>query len=563
MRLENSCDLALGRWGYIDPEVDLEGAMKSAKQRFREIEQRVDVLIPVGVMHKWIRDIRRAYEELELPSLEVVKLMKKLEIRNASFLYRVQGGGFDELSLTLLREHALSWLGEHSFSEYFVDEVSGEVNLSGHQSRALEAASSYPLFVKLLVEDKKLLERFFKWALIDNCPVEPFIEFYKTCNKIRKSNLHKRIGYFSGDVLRIELGSYGRKVLTLPFEVIRGRSQRIPVQSDQTIVRFSNGTEMTMGEIFRVFVQKKVTPGDLEMMNGVIKPWNYFESLWKIAQKAVPENDWWEQIPDFEVLTLEQIREKYGLEETVDPGQWIRVIRSNRESSTMDIAGTHGFFEYLIPRGDGTYRVLPFTFIATQFTTGWEKWPIIDISLKILRLAKTERGRWATDETPFYSQRPQAAFPKVVSEEDGRRHMELLRLDILNAYEGNEEFQLTVKNCAFSAMSQIQRAYFREKIPDIFTTSMLDNTPREPLGRFFKWVKRQPPFVARLIFWFFGIVFGAWKGIFIRRDNRLEYVSVMGTPFYRDWNTANAAQLFEKIRRKEVPGKTWFSHIHK
>ncbi len=555
--------------GYINPKLNLEASIKSAKRHFDRFEEESEFSAPVDRMQKWMGKIRKCYQNLQIPSQRILRQITKLEIRNVSLIYREvefynDRNRIESVNETLsntFQAHVNQWIGRHPFVSHWTCAETGQVTLFEAQQRAIDAALRYPLFIRILIADRGLSDRFFKWALVDNCPVEPFIEFFKTCDKIRKATLHKRIGYFSISVLQIEQSVSRRKILTLPFESSPGNIVRLPVQHPGAIIPLSNATALTVAQIFHVFSQKKERAGSLEMLNGVISPWDYFGSLGTLANSAPAGSEWWWQLPVFEVFTEAEMRDKYGVTESLSPNQWIRVIRSNRETPTMDIAGTHGFIEFLIPRSDGNYQLFPFTFIATQFTTGWADWPKIDIALKIQRLAKTERGQWAyPDETVTYSHREQAAFPTIISEEMGRLHMETLRGDVLNALGGNEVFQLTVKNCAGTIERQIQRVYTTENIPDVFGTSMLDNTPREPLGMVFRWLKQRPRFIVRLIFWYFGLVLGAWKGIFIRVNNKLRYACVMNTPFYRDWRTSNAAKLFQKINQGEVRGVIWCGH---
>lgn len=523
--------------------------------------------------------------------------LQQLKARITSYRCRIgdKGKTDDQNLSTLLFSKARMWHWKLPLKTY--KSVEGEWvpidELNAVQERRLVAALAYPIFCELMLEAEEICIDFFKWSLIDNCPVEPFIEFYGTCQKIlKKAFLHKRIGFFSRTVdqedsrpysschsnqpLKIKQRRDGSKKLTLPFETEDRRCRDRSIMNTDKQVTFFGGYTVTIGEIFAQFRRKKVEPGNFEMLQGVIRNWNYFYGSWNgIEQQFVDFNPnwdgWFSSLPLFHQMKRSEVSEHYNVEIPHDTTPFIIAMRANREVASMDIAGTHGFVEFLLPLTEEWYGVFPFTFIATQFTTGWERYPancilsktycFIDNLFKIFRLGKTERGLWAyPDETPFYTQRQQAVFATTVTKEKFFEHLEVLRNDILRSRAGNEHFQISYKNCAGTVEMQAHRVHAKTVIPELFAADILESTPREPLGKFFRWVRTLPEWQVVVLIWLFGVLLAAWNGILVERNGRRRYTCMMQTPIFSTRQIFHAGKIFEKILNQSIRGAIWYGH---
>jgi hypothetical protein len=266
-------------------------------------------------------------------------------------------------------------------------------------------------------------------------------------------------------------------------------------------------------------------------------------------------------------MTKEQMVVRYNVTKPMNPTDCLMSVMANRDFPNMDIAKTHGFLTFTIPVDPegALYRVMPFTFLATQFTTGWQHFPPVDLFLKVLFLGGTRNGYWGyPDETLFYT-RQQAAYSVVITDSEMRYHMNELRGEFLSARAGNEYFQLPYKNCGGTVQLQLERIYPRTVVPDLFGAHILECTPQEPVGRVFRWAREAPPWQVATIIWFFGIVLLAWKGMWVRQNERLTYACMMRTPIFNPETRRifHVGKLFEKLENGTIDGAIWYGHAPK
>lgn len=501
-----------------------------------------------------------------------------LGMRVISYNYRVSKFPVmapDNVQLQNLMDLAEEWLSQQPLKSYrYVDDkLTPDDALTLHQRQALATAASYPEFCKLVIKDKFLRVDFFKWALIDGCPVSPFIQFYGTCqNIIKKAFLHKRIGYYGGKPLQIENRKSGEKKLVMPFGVDDGSVRWYSIHNPDRKITFEEGLKVELCEVFRHFSRKNDEPGNFEMLDGVICNWHYFHGRWNPTEQRytgfdLEDSNWCRKLPVFDTLTEEQMRAKFNVTEVMGSTDCLMTVMANRDYPNMDIAKTHGFLTFMIPANfmATEYFVMPFTFLATQFTTGWQHLPAVDLALKVLRLGKTERGLWAyPDETLFYT-RQQAAFSVVISQDEMLTHMEELRAEFLSARAGNEYFQLPYKNCGGTVQLQLERIYPRTIVPDLFGAHILECTPQEPVGRVFRWAREAPPWQVATVIWFFGVLLLAWKGMWVRDSDGLRYAAMMRTPIFNPETRRifHVGKMFQKLEAGTIRGAIWTGHAPK
>lgn len=533
--------------------------------------------------------IRKVFHDLEpLISPEgdsqldqkVVAKFRQLEMRKIALEHRVaiEFGGRNPTKIFAFNHYghlqvlAQKWISKQPLQSHRVE--NGQfvpVNeLAAHQLQKLQDAVRYSGFYGVLLKDKALRVDFFKWALLDNCPVAPFVEFYGTCQKtIQNAFLHKRAGYFSGAPLQIDVRKKDSRVfkrLTLPFETNDGsvKARSVLTLDKEISVR---GLNISKREIFRQFSKKKETPGDFEMFEGKIGLWNYFFGRKNSDGSGyhdftLSSKDWYRHLPVFDRFTEAEMRARYNINEPINPTQWVMAICANRQSDTMDIQGTHGFLVFLIPDGQGNYLQYPFTFLARKFVSGYTPGSFFDILAQVWRLGTTELAFWSfPDETLFYP-RQQGFLPFVIDAAMGERHMEKMREDILNAREGYAHFQISYKNCAGTVWEQARDVHGENVIPPVFTADILESTPRGRLGKVFSWIRARPNWMVYTIIWLVGAILCTLRGMVIRVNGRYDYACMLRTPIFTARRIYHAAKIFEYLFKNNV-GAIWYGHTPK
>ncbi len=362
-----------------------------------------------------------------------------------------------------------------------------------------------------------------------------------------------------------EKGGHRYKKLTLLFENEEGSPRPRSILKLSKELTFSQGYEVTLEKVFKIFSQKGERPGNFEMLNGVICNWNCFmgryHPLWKgYIGFDLREKDWIQQLPVFEYISEAKLISRYNLNGPLAEGESLLIISANRATPTMDIAETHGFMKFAMSDGWGNYVIYPFTFLAKQFTSGWTQYPAIDTFFKVLRLAKTEPGLWAyPDETVFYT-RQQAEHAIVISREKFLEHLEILRSDIMNARGGNEPFQISYKNCAGTVQIQAQRIHGSEVVPDVFSSKLTESTPRPPLENVFDYLKTIPFWRVMVILWAVGLILGAYRKLPPSANGSERRISLMQTPLFTSGKCYHAAKIFNLILSNQISGVIWYGH---
>lgn len=499
-----------------------------------------------------------------------IEQMNQLKMRQLSLQHRMglrREGSSGDVFLLLMGD-AQAWLRALPLQTY--RKVEGKLTevseLTVHQEERIRQAVDYRGFGELLLSDDTIKTDFFRWALLENCPVGPYVEYYGTCQGLIKPNiLHKRVGYPKETPLRIQVKSkVGRgeyKRLTLPFEDQFGEAKLRSVHSVTKQLNM-NGLIATKEAIYSQFRRKRETPGDVEMLGGVIRNWNYFYGR-KTSENntyrdfALEDENWYRRLPLFNRLTEQEMRAKYNVEGEVRPDQWVMCICANRESPTMDIARTHGFLVFLIPDGNGNYDELPFTFLARKFVSGYANGSTMDVLSQVWRLGTTEIGRWAFPDETMYYLRQFGVFPIVIEAMMGMKHMEALRESFLIAREGYQHFQISYMNCSGTIQEHAKRVHGDQVVPSIFNADILESTPKEPLGKVFRWLRKKPNWFVFLVIYLVGMVLLTLRGMVIKREGRYDYACMFRTPIFTQRRIYHAAKIFEYLFKHNV-GAIWY-----
>ncbi len=174
---------------------------EEAKMETSNYKARVNAFIKEA-----LKEVGIIWENYALTDSDVVRV-SELELRAISLKIRVASEGNKYFPLTdpveedakEIIEMAREWIKKQPLKSYVRrgNALIPDDELSEKQRRNLVEVTRYPYFYKQLKFKKIILENYFKWVLIENGPVPPFVEFYGVCqNRLKKAFLHKRIGYF-------------------------------------------------------------------------------------------------------------------------------------------------------------------------------------------------------------------------------------------------------------------------------------------------------------------------------------------------------------------------------
>jgi len=307
----------------------------------------------------------------------------------------------------------------------------------------------YPEFIKLLMWDKALCSKFFKWSIRDNNPVDTFIEFPATSDTLHINNIDKRTGLLNPDLIKIKKSAV--KDITLPFYDGK-KTNYISILDESKIINLNNNLSLSLQKIYQVFFNKREHPGYLEFFKQYgIMNWASFEygpinpDLRTYKKIDIARNDWWDILPKFDELSKSATEKRYDLE--LKDNEWVQCIRSTKETLDYRMLKRHGYLEVAIPLKNGNYGIFPFGKYPTDFPTS-------TIGLVRLIPGTTDARLEYPDENVFYSHRQHAMQPEKLSQKQGQEFIEKIRIDIEKTYNNKLNFQMAGKNCAEWAESK-------------------------------------------------------------------------------------------------------------
>lgn len=503
--------------------------------------------------------------------------LNNLAYRVAGLKYRIGAklGGMDKLQenadVAELVDLATEWKKSYPLYE--------DKTLSEEEKAKLQKASVYPEFVKLLKNNAPLSTFFFKWALRDNCPVDAFVEFPAVTERLKQSLVSCRVGRFiDGQPERFKLlhytpplkkanegPSYIEKHVELPFGIEEDgkvRVERISILDERREVKLKNDDTRTIKQILDSFAAKNDASGDLEMFGEGIRVWD-MQDLRKI-DLSEKNKDWYKQLPVFEKIGPEAVSKRLGLDleevrRSRAEGKWIAIVKASRESNTLDVDKSHGYFEVLLPTDDGKYQVLPFGKYARH-------WPESALK-KLLFITDTVEARIEyPDQNEFFSQRQQAFAPKIIKHEDGIELMENVRKELFEARKGNIVFQFGWENCAWLWQKVMDKTFgpkrFGGPIPEYFKAPLSKARPLNPVLKRILNVSRVfsgklQNLVVRIIEFFLL----SWRGTYVVENGKRVFKSMASSPHVRKLEMYHPSMLHERIKSGEIPGRITFGNM--
>lgn len=490
----------------------------------------------------------RVKTRLEILAQKVTALQYRLEVIN---------GGLDrsESDPELTKQvviSALTWKKKHPL---YTDRA-----LTNKDLAKLADTCQYPIFAKLLIHDKRLQEQFFSWTLRDNNGVGQFVEFPSTCKRLTTAKVAGRIGRFGPDTLqltKIVKSEGNEKVMLLPF--FSGKKvEHINILDESREVVLAGDYRLTIKKIFDTFFDKEYRPGDIEFFGSTgITNWNCHElGSWNpktnsYDQVDITSPDWVKNLPPIEVMSKEEIENRYGVK--LDKDDWLVSPRSSRESPDQALEGRHSFLELVIPSENGKYSIYSFGKYSKEF-------PSTTPALLAFLLA-TVVGKIAyPDENMYRSDRQHAVLPIKLRPEVGQQVLQHIQRDLIKSRDGNLIFQFRRENCSYWVQSVLDNV---ESInaPILFQATMLDSTAVNPvLAKIFDWMRKAPKSWQPTIVNAIDFILGGWRGITIIENGKQVFRSISLTADHEKPHIFQPGCLHKKIEDGHVNGLIFLGH---
>lgn len=486
----------------------------------------------------------------------------ELTTRTAALQYRLEeeNGGLDkgdpdEVLAYALAQAAIKWK--------LKDDMMVDKGLSQAHIDKLITASCYPKFAKATLADKKLLDRFFTWALRDNNGVDQFVQFPSISGRVKSSFIGARVGRFGGTMFKIEKTAANenesgvqQKVITLPF-YINHKTEQVSILDESREVDLS-GWRLTIKQVMTIFSKKNREIGNLEYFGTRgIANWNSHQlGTWdpatgKFTTIDATADNWWEQLPVLEELSKEELEARYNVQ--LEEGEWLACAKSSRSTPDQDVDGRHGYVEVSIPTKEGNYRVFPFGNFAAHFPHGVIELLGFLVATVVAKIAYP-------DENNFYSQRQQASYPIKLLEEEGEALMHKIQIDIIKAKHNFMIFQFGAQNCAYWAQKILHAV--RDNLPNFFKIPVVESDPQNTfLKGLFKAVRASPKMLQNKIVYRVERILGSSQGMNVYWPGGTVFQSHRTSKVSKDKVMYQPGLLHQQIQDKELEGTVTYGHV--
>jgi hypothetical protein len=478
-------------------------------------------------------------------------LKAELKRRLIGLKYRLEGvnGGIDPSMMhPLLKELCEAAADWKKHQVVFWDK---ELN-DGDRLRLMECAR-YTLFVELILNEKGLRDHFFKWILRDGVFPQVYVEFPGMQRKIYRAHLSGRIGRIGGHYLQIQKTPIAKneyhleKIVTLPFEGVEKN-----ILKDDLVIEFSGGYRLSIKEIFDVFKDKDKENGNLEFMALGIMNWNTHCWGWYNADANeyrvinLSEEDWWNELPVFEILTRAEAERRYGV--AINGQNWLLMAKASRQYNSLSFMKTHAYLEVVVPTGGGGYSIYDFGKVVMRLPrSSLEELTIFGRSI--------DATICYPDDSVFYTHRQHCGFLFELTPHEGMKFMNSIRTDMKKVREGHVVYQMETENCGRWIQDHLED-HLGERVPNLFKVNVIHSTPNGILGHIFNWARLLPQkWQARAVILpqFFA---GAWKGKWVEeKKGEKVWKSLTTSSFWKDGITHLPSFLHSHVESELLPVK--------
>ena len=360
-------------------------------------------------------------------------------------------------------------------------------SLSEQDLQCLRGLLVYPELSELILEHQDMRNDFFRWALRYKCSVDVWAQYPKLEQKLHHGYLDRRAGSVAHEVLGVRVEATSSEGLKKePCLLIE--KKWVPINDPYRKVTFQGGLTCSIEEIFDTFRKKYHQRVNLELCEDGVIDWNSFEwGYWNEEKQEVDRIDlskdqWWEDLPVFETLTVDQVEGEYGIQ--LDGKEWGAVLMASRLKTTLDALGHHGWIEILMPTESGKYQVFPLGKYPKDFPRSKGK--------QMRFLCGTVSGAITyPDDNVSYLHRQIKGFPIALAPELGEKFMRNIGKDIQATWDDSFGFQYLGENCATWGWERLNEVIEGE-VRRIYELNIFETEPTGPSGRLMTFVRLFP-----------------------------------------------------------------------
>lgn len=428
----------------------------------------------------------------------------------------------------------------------------------------LEEACQYPVFVENLLKIGELQNTFFKWSFRCSNPVQAFVEFPATQEKLRSCLLVSRIGCYrllqvhGKDVEERNKHRFTEKDLKIPFQLQNKdghvQTSLCSILNDETEMTFKGNYTLRWKEICEIFRRKNVDFGNLEVFPNGVNNWNSSKLGWWNAETRqyvvtdLKAKEGLLQLPATIVLSVEEAQKRYqkfNPKIMCDGQNFVYTLMATRRTQTLEPGGTHEYAEFAMPVDEGgeiKYHVITFSKFPTQLPE--YEWEVP------MAIAGTFPAIVASPDSSIYilSRQHWGHSFQLNPEEGIAVHEEIVK-EMLKGHQDRLAYSMLAgENCLTCVEGIIRRVLGKERVPeDLSTVSFFDADAPGIAGKVFTLVKNMSVAIRGIVFHILFFLMGSWKAhTIVEEDGSKTQISLYKRPPWENPSFGIPAQLINK-----------------
>jgi hypothetical protein len=364
--------------------------------------------------------------------------------------------------------------------------------------------TQYPKFASLVRDHTPLRVKFFEWAILAKNPVDEFVQFPRTIEKLIDNCLFEKIGRYGGQDLKLEKKVIEGKIykdLTLPFE-----GTRESILDEKHVVTLAHNYRLSIAEIYKIFRDRIKKVGNLEYFGEGKGICNWNANEWGALNPAindyvridVNDPDWIKKVPFSEKITEEEAKmrfeDKDGQKLKFERHHFIFTALAKSETQQADLLGAHTTLCIAVPLDDGTRGLCYLSKFAREFPDfNTEKKRYVRMGFDTV-----EAAIQLPDENFFQIKRDEEAVSWVASEEQARVVLQRISKDKLKSMKGSLYYQILVYNCTDWVFKKLRDVVLEAERDAIAALHVWDAKPEGLSGKFIKLPKRVRELICNL-----------------------------------------------------------------
>lgn len=497
---------------------------------------------------------------LKSDDANIQRLNRSLNLALIKLQYRIQieNGGLQILNLQEIDPELVTAL-EQKVDDWKKQDEKFEHTQEGDFSLKIQDMCCYPEIIKFMLDPLNAFEckKYLDEILNGNYDLDTLNQYPDESAQLSKVRLNQRLGALSHRLISVDLVPDMQGGLLKKLNLLM-EGHKVNVLDKKQKVRFSNGLECTLAEIYKDFKDKNLRPGDFEVFYEGILPFNGHHlgprivdgqknKKYKILDTS--QTGWYEKTPILDMRSRDYLEKRYNIE--IEPGQWVIPLYATRREE-LDVVNSHGYCVIYQPiENSDNYRVYSFGAFPWNFPQGYGLFTFV---------GDTVEGTVTLDPNYYYWQSQKASWAPVVNPEVAQALLKELGLQKKTGF----HFQFAWENCAFFIRNVYNKVFkslnLPLEVPNFFTKKFLKMKPSGALKVIHRFFTKLSIKLRPLLLKIFSFLFLTWRSLDLKIGGKKVKKNLFQTPFVKEMKGNFPSAMHYRIKKQKLPGVLNYGH---